>query len=94
MTILELLVLLVIAAICGGLGARLGGFDRAGCAGSLALGFIGALLGARLARLANLPEVFAIDVGGEITFPILWSIIGSALFVGLLTMMTGPRDRV
>ena len=89
MTILELLVMLVIAAVCGGIGAALGGDARgSGCLVSLALGFIGALLGTWIARAAGWPAIFAITFGGEVTFPIVWSIIGSALFVAVLNLLS------
>jgi uncharacterized membrane protein YeaQ/YmgE (transglycosylase-associated protein family) len=92
MTIIEFLVLLLIAGICGSIGQAIAGFSRGGCLVSIALGFIGALLGTWLAGLLNLPELFTIDVDGR-RFPIIWSIIGSALFVaviGLLTARTRP----
>jgi hypothetical protein len=34
--------------------------------------------------------VFAINVGGR-AFPIVWSVIGSALFVAVLAMLTRGR---
>ena len=58
----------------------------------MALGFIGALLGAWMARGLGLPELFVIQVGG-VAFPILWSIIGATLFVALVGMLA-PRRRV
>ena len=54
------------------------------------LGFIGALLGTYLAHAAGLPELFAIQIGGK-PFPIIWSIIGSALFVAILSLITRRR---
>ena len=54
---------------------------------SIALGFIGALLGTWLARLLALPDLFVLHVGGH-GFPIIWSIIGAALFVTLLSLLT------
>jgi uncharacterized membrane protein YeaQ/YmgE (transglycosylase-associated protein family) len=66
------------------------GFSRGGCLTSIALGFVGALLGMWLARELNLPELFTLRVG-DVQFPIVWSIIGSALFVGVLSLLTRPR---
>ena len=86
MTLTELLILLLIAAICGAIGQSLAGFDLGGCLVSIALGFIGALLGMWIAGALDLPEVFAVRVGGR-SFPIVWSIIGSALFVALLGLI-------
>ena len=79
MTILELIILLVVAALCGAIGAAIGGSSRGGLFVSIALGFIGALVGMLLARWTNLPELFTLEVG-EVRFPIVWSIIGAALF--------------
>jgi uncharacterized membrane protein YeaQ/YmgE (transglycosylase-associated protein family) len=62
-----------------------------GCLGSIALGFIGALIGVWIARALRLPEVFVWRVGGE-NFPVLWSIVGSALFVAVLSAMTRRRE--
>ena len=60
------------------------------CLVAIALGFIGALLGTYLAHAAGLPELFAIQIGGK-PFPIIWSIIGSALFVAILSLITRRR---
>ena len=87
MTILEVLILLVIAGICGSVAQSLAGYSGGGCLASVALGFIGALLGTGLARLLKLPELLEVSVGPQ-PFPILWSIIGAALFVALLSLLT------
>jgi len=87
MTLLDLLILLLIAGICGSLGQAISGFSRGGCLVSIALGFIGAVLGMWLARELGLPELFAVRIG-DTTFPIVWSIIGSALFVAVLGLLT------
>jgi uncharacterized membrane protein YeaQ/YmgE (transglycosylase-associated protein family) len=87
MTILEFILLLLVAAICGSLGMAISGYSRGGCLVSIALGFIGALLGMWLAHNLSLPELFMLDFGG-VQFPIVWSIIGSALFVAVLGFLT------
>lgn len=91
MTLLQLVVLLLIAGVCGALGQAISGFSRGGCLVSIALGFIGALLGMWLARQLGLPELFAIQIGTT-SFPIIWSIIGSALFVAIITLLTRSRS--
>ena len=90
MTILDFIVLLIIAGVCGALGQAISGFSRGGCLVSIALGFIGAVLGMWLARQLGLPELFSIQIGTT-NFPIIWSIIGSALFVALITLITRRR---
>jgi len=90
MNVLELLLLLVIAGICGSLAQGLVGYSHGGCLVSIALGFIGALLGTWLARQTGLPELLAVQVGGR-SFPIVWSIIGAALFAAVLSLIARPR---
>jgi uncharacterized membrane protein YeaQ/YmgE (transglycosylase-associated protein family) len=91
MTLTGFLLLLVIAGICGSIGRALAGYSNVGCLGSIALGFIGALLGLWIARALHLPEVFVWRIGNE-AFPVLWSIVGSALFVAVLSALTRRRD--
>ncbi|HEV2911781.1 MAG TPA: GlsB/YeaQ/YmgE family stress response membrane protein [Pyrinomonadaceae bacterium] len=90
MTLIDLLVLLLVAGLCGSLGQAIGGFSRGGCLVSIALGFIGALIGMWLARNMGLPELFVLPVGGT-RFPIIWSIIGSALFVAVISLISRSR---
>ena len=90
MTILELLILLVVAGVCGSLAQALTGVSRGGCLVSIALGFIGAFLGGFLGRRLGLPEPFTLLIGDQ-PFPILWSIIGAALFAAILGLLTGRR---
>jgi|SRR6185503_1302329 len=87
-TLTGLLLLLVIAGICGAIGRSLGGGARGGFLISIVVGFIGAVLGMVLAREMHLPELLSVTVDGR-PFPILWSIIGGALFVALLRMLSG-----
>ena len=91
MTIAEFLILLVIAGICGSVAQALAGFSRGGCLASVAVGLIGALLGTWVAHSLGLAELLAVRIGGE-TFPILWSIIGGALFVAVLGLLSARRS--
>jgi uncharacterized membrane protein YeaQ/YmgE (transglycosylase-associated protein family) len=90
MTLVDLLVLLLVAGICGALGQAITGYSRGGCLVSIALGFVGAVLGVWLSRALALPELFAIQIGTT-NFPIIWSIIGSALFVAVIALITRGR---
>jgi uncharacterized membrane protein YeaQ/YmgE (transglycosylase-associated protein family) len=90
LTLPGLIVLIVIAAICGAVGKALGGGARGGLIVSVALGFIGALLGPWVAGQLHLSEPFVLRVSGQ-SFPIVWSIIGAALFVALLHLLSGRR---
>ncbi len=88
MTLPGILVLVVIAAICGAVGKALAGGIPGGFLTAIALGFIGALVGPWIAAQLNLGEPFVLRLSGQ-SFPILWSIIGSALFVAMLHLISG-----
>jgi uncharacterized membrane protein YeaQ/YmgE (transglycosylase-associated protein family) len=86
MTLLGFLVLLAIAAICGAIGQSLAGYDLGGCLVSIIVGFIGAYLGMWLAGKMDLPEFFTINIQGK-SFPIIWAIIGSAIFTLIMALL-------
>jgi uncharacterized membrane protein YeaQ/YmgE (transglycosylase-associated protein family) len=90
LTVPGLVVLIIIAAICGAVGKALAGGAQGGLIVSIALGFIGALLGPWVAHQLHLSEPLVLHVSGQ-PFPIVWSIIGAALFVALLHLMSGRR---
>ena len=94
MTIIGFLVLLLIAAICGGIGQALAGYDLGGCLVSIIVGFIGAYIGLWLAAEMGLPRLFEINIEGK-PFPILWAVIGSTIFTLIMALLrrvfTGRR---
>lgn len=91
MSLVDILILLLVAGLCGSLGQAISGYSRGGCLVSIALGFIGAIIGMWLARSLKLPELFAVKIGGT-SFPIVWSIIGAALFVAVISLLTRRRE--
>ena len=84
--------LFLVSAVCGSLGARIAGAGYGvGCLGSIALGFIGAALGGWMARSLGLPPLLEIHLGDGATFPTVYAIMGSALFVAVLGVFRGRR---
>lgn len=88
MTIGGFFVLLVIAFICGAIAQTLAGGGRGGCLVTIAVGFVGALIGSWIAKNMGLPELLSIDVGGGERFPIVWSVLGGALFCAVISFLT------
>ncbi|MFY9557794.1 MAG: GlsB/YeaQ/YmgE family stress response membrane protein [Blastocatellia bacterium] len=87
MSLTHLLILLLVAGVCGSIGRAIVGYSHGGCLVSIALGFIGAIIGVWLADALHLPHLFQLRIGSE-SFPIIWSIIGAALFVALISLLT------
>ncbi len=90
MSILDFIILLIIAGVCGSIGQAISGYSRGGCLLSIVIGFIGALIGMGIADYFNLPEIFTFHAG-DVSFPIVWSIIGASLFVALVGLLTRRR---
>lgn len=90
MSLLSFLLLLFIAAICGALGQSIAGYSFGGCLMSSLVGFIGALVGVWLASALGLPTILVVNVGGE-PFPIIWSVLGSALFALVVGSLARTR---
>lgn len=86
----SVLLLLAVAGLCGAIGQGIAGYSRGGCLASIALGFIGALLGIWIFPKLGLPELFTVKVG-DVAFPIVWSIIGATLFVAVIAFFTRRR---
>jgi len=92
MALIDFLILLIIAGICGSLAQALTGYSHGGCLISIVLGFIGAVLGTWMAETLGFPKVIALPIGSSGEFPIIWSIIGAALFSAVLSLL--PRKQV
>jgi uncharacterized membrane protein YeaQ/YmgE (transglycosylase-associated protein family) len=92
MSLLGLLLLLLIAAICGSLGQAIAGYSLGGCFVSIVVGFIGALLGSWLAVELGLTSIWAVNIEGQ-TIPLIWTVIGAALFTVVIGLITRGRSR-
>jgi uncharacterized membrane protein YeaQ/YmgE (transglycosylase-associated protein family) len=93
MTLVELIVYLVIAAICGAIARAVAGGTGRGFILSVLVGFAGAAVGTWMARIFRLPEIFAIAIDGH-PFPIVWSILGGILLVAVAHMLMRPSGYI
>jgi uncharacterized membrane protein YeaQ/YmgE (transglycosylase-associated protein family) len=87
MSILGILLLLVIAAICGAIAQAIVGYSAGGCLVSIILGAVGAYIGYWIASAFNLPLLWTVNIEGT-QFPIVWSIIGAVIFVAIVSLFT------
>ena len=84
------LFLLVVAAICGSIGQSIAGYSLGGCFVSIVIGFIGAWIGPMIAEKLDFPKFYTITIQGT-EFPVIWSIIGSALFALVVGSISKSR---
>ncbi len=91
MTLIEFILLLAIAGICGSIAQAMVGFSRGGCLLSIITGFIGALIGSWIAKRFELPDFFVLSIGGK-NFPVIWSIIGAVIFTSILSALSGRKN--
>lgn len=90
MTFTGFLLLLLVAAIAGGLGQAISGYSLGGCIVSIIIGYIGAYIGMWIAQQFGLPTILPVNIQGE-SFPIVWSVIGSALLSAVLGLLMRRR---
>ncbi len=92
MTFVEILLLLLLAAVIGLIGQALAGFTAGGLLISIVVGFVGALLGRWLAGELDLPVLLSVTIDGE-AFPLIWSIVGAGLFSLILGLLRSSARR-
>jgi uncharacterized membrane protein YeaQ/YmgE (transglycosylase-associated protein family) len=92
-TLIEVLVWLVVAAICGAIGAAIVGYSPGGLLASIGVGLLGAFIGDWVGRALQLPSLLVFSFGG-VTIELLWTILGSVILVALVALFRrGTRTR-
>jgi uncharacterized membrane protein YeaQ/YmgE (transglycosylase-associated protein family) len=92
MTLLELIVYVVIAGVCGAIARAVAGGTRRGFFMSVLLGFAGAIVGTWFAREFHLPPLIVVTIDGH-PFPIVWSIVGGIVLVAIAHVLRGGGPR-
>jgi len=87
MSLIDFLLFLLVAGIAGALGKAIAGYFPGGFLISIIIGYIGAFVGTWIARQFSLPTWFTVNVGGT-AFPFLWAVIGSAVLLAILGLIT------
>ena len=92
MSITGLLVLLLVAGLCGMVAEGLVGFSPGGCLVSMGVGLIGAWLGTWVAQRFGLPALLVLDLEGA-SLDVIWTILGSMLFLIPLAVLRTALQR-
>ena len=74
---IDFVIFLVMAGVLGVVAQKILG-TKYGMVVSVIFGFIGALLGAQLARWFHIGERFNVQIGSS-SFPVIWSVAGALL---------------
>lgn len=91
-TLVEIVIWLIVATICGSIAAILVGYRAGGLFAAMGIGLIGAVLGSWIARALALPALLVLTFGGT-SIELVWTIIGAALLVLLLSLIRRPPRR-
>jgi uncharacterized membrane protein YeaQ/YmgE (transglycosylase-associated protein family) len=92
MTFSGFILFLVIAAICGAIGQSISGYSLGGSFVSIIIGFIGAWIGPMIADYFNFPMFYTFSIQGR-EFPVVWSVIGSAVFSLIIGLISKGRKK-
>lgn len=87
-TVVELIIILIIAGICGGVAQALLGMRRGNFLISVFIGMVGAYIGTYLAQRYGWPTLLTLTVGAS-TMDIGWVFIGALLLVFVLHLING-----
>ncbi len=96
MGLVELVILLVIAGICGAVAEAIVGFSPGGFLVSILVGLLGAYLGSWLAPQLGLPPVLAVSrivPGAAFDFDLVWAILGAILLLLIISLVRGSGRR-
>jgi uncharacterized membrane protein YeaQ/YmgE (transglycosylase-associated protein family) len=86
MTIVGLLLLLVVGAICGAIAESIVGWSAGGFLASAGVGFLGTLIGTWLARVLGLPSLLAVRIQ-TVTIEVVWAVLGAVILLTLVSVV-------
>jgi uncharacterized membrane protein YeaQ/YmgE (transglycosylase-associated protein family) len=92
MDLIDLLLTILVAIVCGTIAQLTSGYSRGGWLVNLGLGFLGALAGVVLSRMLEAPAIYDLKLGAT-SFPILYSVIGSVFFLAAIGFFIRPGRR-
>lgn len=90
--LIEFVIILIIAGICGAAAQALLGVRRNNFLVSMVIGVIGAYIGTYLAQRYGWPSFLMLPIGPS-NFDIVWALGGSLLLVFVLSLINDTRRR-
>jgi len=92
MSLVGLLILILVGAICGGIAEAIVGYSPGGFLASVAIGFLGALIGTWLAPRIGLPSLLPVTID-NFRIEVVWSILGAVILLAILSAIRRPVRR-
>jgi uncharacterized membrane protein YeaQ/YmgE (transglycosylase-associated protein family) len=85
-SLVEAIVWLIVAAICGAIGSAIVGYSAGGLLASMGVGLVGAVIGTWLARALGFPALLTFTYS-NVSIDLLWTILGSVILVGFVALL-------
>jgi uncharacterized membrane protein YeaQ/YmgE (transglycosylase-associated protein family) len=92
MTLTDLLLVMLVAIVCGSIAQLTSSFSRGGWIVNLGFAFFGAVAGVFVSRYFNFPELYNLKMG-DVDFPIVYSILGAVPFLAAIGLFVKPGRR-
>jgi uncharacterized membrane protein YeaQ/YmgE (transglycosylase-associated protein family) len=89
MNAIEFLLILLVAFVLGIIAQMTSGYSRGGFIVNLGFSFLGALAGFFGSSMLDAPVLYDLHLG-VITFPIIYSVIGSVIFLAVIGLFLRP----
>ena len=92
------IIAIIVAFICGAIGAKIAGAGKSGCLGFMVLGLIGSFLGPFVAYALHFPEFATLTLFGKYIYinpvfrRLIWNVMGAIIFVAILNFL-GLRNK-
>lgn len=90
--LINLVLMLIVAGICGAVAQALFGFRRTNFLVSILIGVLGAYIGTFIAARLGLPSLLNFSLAGS-SIDIVWAILGSALLLFAYNLFENARRR-
>jgi uncharacterized membrane protein YeaQ/YmgE (transglycosylase-associated protein family) len=90
MTLIGILLLILVGAICGIVAEMIVGYSPGGFIASVVVGFLGALIGTWLARAVGLPSLLAVNIEGHV-IELFWAVLGAIILLAVISLVRRRR---